>query len=195
MAGLLVTCLLIYWPGLGGPFIFDDFNNIVRNNFLRNGITDFTGFVQAIFSTESGPTGRPVAMFTFALNAMFAGGTSNPLPFKLTNLFIHWVNSVLVFIFSYQLIRAIEVENRAASSPPSLSKDNSGPLLIALAVSLFWAVSPIHLTSVLYVVQRMASLSTTFVLISLTSYLYGRRLMNQESAGYWESTRKKMPSC
>lgn len=178
-AGLLATCLLVYWPGLGGPFIFDDFNNIVRNNFLRKGITDFAGLVQAVFSTESGPTGRPVAMLTFALNAILAGGTANPFPFKLTNLFIHWINSVLVFIFTYQLIRAVRVENQDSLHPPTLYQDKSSHLLIALAVSLFWAVSPIQLTSVLYVVQRMASLSTTFILISLTSYLYGRRLMNR----------------
>jgi len=176
--GLLAICLLIYWPGLGGPFIFDDFNNIVRNNFLRKGITDLASLVQAVSSTESGPTGRPVAMFTFALNAIFAGGTANPLPFKLTNLFIHWVNSILVFIFTCQLIRAIQTENQDSANLPTLRQVHSRHLLIALAVSLFWAVSPIQLTSVLYVVQRMASLSTTFVLISLASYLYGRRLMN-----------------
>lgn len=179
VTGLLAACLLVYWPGVSGPFIFDDFNNIVRNNFLRKDIQDLAGLIQAIFSTESGPTGRPVAMFTFALNSILAHGTANAFPFKLTNILIHWVNSVLVFVFSYQLAQAVQAENHALSDISATPPDNRKHLLFALTVSLFWAVSPIQLTSVLYVVQRMTSLSATFVLASLTSYLYGRQLMNR----------------
>ena len=33
--GLLALTLLVYWPGLGGGYVFDDFPNIVDNKALH----------------------------------------------------------------------------------------------------------------------------------------------------------------
>ncbi len=43
--------------------------------------------------------------------------------------------------------------------------------VISLLIGLFWALSPIQLTSVLYIVQRMTSLSCLFTLCALVSYM------------------------
>jgi len=105
-------------------------------------------------------------MLSFALNYYFSGGFIAPA-FKITNIIIHCINAVLVFILCQQLFkrRAIVV-NQALS--------NKGLFLLAGGISLIWALHPINLTSVLYVVQRMASLSTLFSLCCIILYLSAR---------------------
>ena len=47
--------------------------------------------------------------------------------------------------------------------------------LIAAVVAALWAFNPIQLTSVLYVVQRMTSLSSMFVLMALILHIWARQ--------------------
>ena len=35
LIGLLLAVGVVYWPGLSGPWLFDDFSNIRGNDFLR----------------------------------------------------------------------------------------------------------------------------------------------------------------
>ena len=44
-AGLLVLLGLVYWPGLSGPWLFDDYSNIRDNVFLRVTFSTFPGFL------------------------------------------------------------------------------------------------------------------------------------------------------
>jgi tetratricopeptide (TPR) repeat protein len=103
---------------------------------------------------------------SFALNYYFAG-TYDAYSFKLTNILIHCLNAALVFILCQLLF------NRCRF----FTQPNTNTRLIfwfASGVSLLWAVHPINLTSVLYVVQRMTSLSTFFSLGSIILYMRGR---------------------
>ena len=110
-----------------------------------------------------GPLRRPVSMLTFAANFYLSG--FSPFWFKLTNLLIHCVNGVLVYFFGLLIVRA------AASSGNSLI----GAPLVAMVVAALWAFNPIQLTSVLYVVQRMTSLSSLFVLMALILHVWARQ--------------------
>lgn len=165
---------LIFLPGIHGPFVFDDYSNIVHNKFLRIGSLSFSNLFQAAMSSDSGTLKRPLAMLTFALNSWFAGGTSAAEPFKLWNLVIHAINSILILILTVKIIAAV-----------SRSPNNNGklkeqlipryPLYVATIIAVLWTVHPIQLTSILYVVQRMTSLSAFFVLLALISYVSGRQ--------------------
>ncbi|KPK11557.1 MAG: hypothetical protein AMJ68_05460 [Acidithiobacillales bacterium SG8_45] len=170
---LVSSGFLAYWPGIGGPFVFDDFANIVDNSFLRLPDLTFGSLANAATSTESGPLKRPIPMVSFALNYYFSGNSNNPFPFKVTNVLIHVINSMLIFAAFYLgIVRASSkdpVFNRSASS-------NQYALIVSGSAALLWLLHPIHLTSVLYVVQRMASLSAMFVLSAILSYLYGRSM-------------------
>jgi tetratricopeptide (TPR) repeat protein len=58
-------------------------------------------------------------------------------------------------------------------------------IYLAAATSALWFVHPIQITSVLYVVQRMTSLSATFILLGILSYLIGReRLIKRYRYSY-----------
>lgn len=104
-------------------------------------------------------------MATFALNFYVFG--DSPFSFKLTNLVIHMANAMLVFVLVRQLWQRLGYDTRSAQS-----------LIPAILVTAVWALHPINLTPVLFVVQRMTSLSALFVLAALTLYLYGRQAKN-----------------
>lgn len=159
LLGLLL--LVTYWAGLFGDFAFDDYANIVENAALRMGVDSWASAVAAASSGASGPLGRPISMFSFALNYQLFG--AGPFSFKLTNLAIHYANSLLVFVLTVQLTLATRRQ---------VSKRHIA--LLAAAVTLVWALHPMNAMPVLHVVQRMTSLSALFMLCGLTLYLCGR---------------------
>lgn len=164
--GLLFLAVLgvftIYWPGLQGLFFFDDHPNIVLNRGVKVLDLSHDSLKRAWSSGISGQFGRPVSQLSFALNYYFSG--FNPFAFKLTNLFIHSLNGVLIYLFSYQLLDSLQQR---------LNLKNVS--LWAALVAVVWLIHPIQLTSVLYVVQRMTSLSAFFLLLALILHVSARR--------------------
>jgi tetratricopeptide (TPR) repeat protein len=108
-------------------------------------------------------------MGSFALNYYFSG--ENSFSLKVTNLGIHLVTGLLIFLFCRMLMELVggRFSRRAG--------------LIAVLVAALWLVHPINLTAVLYGVQRMASLSALFVLVSLILYLKGRLAWRKRQKG------------
>lgn len=160
---LLISLVsLVYFPGLSGGFIYDDYSNFLHNPAINNSDLSFSSAWTASMSGISGPLGRPVAMLSFYLNYQLSEFT--PFSYKLFNLFIHLLNTALVYLVSCRLIKTL-LEKEGLIS---LSSKHT---LIAFWITAIWAVHPINLTAVLYSVQRMTSMSATFVLLGILSYL------------------------
>ena len=157
--GLMATTVA-FLPGLGGDFAFDDYPNIVENAALSASDVSANTLAEVVFSSESGPSRRPLASLSFLANRLFFG--PGAFSYKLTNLAIHLINVGLIFA----LVRVLQ---RSASA-----RLTGSPLLPG-AAALLWAVHPIQLTSVLYVVQRMNSLSALFVLLAMLLWTVGRQ--------------------
>jgi hypothetical protein len=51
---------VVYWPGLSGPFVLDDFGSIKALGD-RGGVVDWETFKAFVLGGNSGPTGRPVS--------------------------------------------------------------------------------------------------------------------------------------
>lgn len=162
--GLCLLATLAYWRGLAGPFVFDDYNNIVDNPKLRVEDLSLPAVWQAMLAGDAGPLKRPLSMLSFMLNYVASGLA--PFPFKLTNLGIHLLNGVLVFSLCRRLVHLVPLKVGALG--------NAQLDYAAVAATGFWLLHPVQLTSVLYVVQRMTSLSATFVLLGLLVYLRAR---------------------
>ena len=163
LAGLLFCVVAlatagIYWGGLGGAFILDDEENLQRLAGLTTPLT-FSQLVDFLSSRLSGPLGRPVSMLTFALQ--HDAWPADPQRFKLVNLIIHLANGALLFL----LLMAIQRVARPAG--------HAYPWVALIAASL-WLLHPIHVSTVLYVVQRMTELAATFTLLGLLGYVFGR---------------------
>ncbi len=158
----------MYLPGVFGSFVHDDFPNIVNNSKLHIDNLDANSLASAAHSVKSGPLMRPVSMLSFALN-YYAFGLE-PKSYKVINILIHILVGLLLFFLSSLLLDTYKrIHN------PKLSKNIC--FFIPLTASFAWMVSPINLTSVLYVVQRMTSLSALFSVAGLCLYVMARRSM------------------
>ena len=173
---LLLLGILVYSPGLTGGFTFDDYHNIVDNTQLRPAHLTLDSLLRAALSSTAGPLRRPLASLSFLANYHWAGPAA--LSFKLTNLAIHLVTGLLLLallkVLLPRLVPARGDERLAAR--------------LAFLVALAWTLHPLNLTAVLYVVQRMTSLATAFLLIACLTYTKMRvascagRTMNQAVA-------------
>jgi len=161
---ILSFTFFLYWSGLFGDYVFDDPANILDNQKIAISSLDFNSLKTAWYSGDAGPLGRPISMLSFALNHYFTGFT--PFYFKLTNLFIHLINGLLVFIISLKLFQWLSRQYQTISFESTR--------YLACLVSLIWLIHPLNLTSVLYVVQRMTSLSALFGLLALAIYCIWR---------------------
>jgi len=167
LVGLTLIIAAIYSPGLNGPYVLDDHENIVLNTQVALAEITYEGLKSALISNESGPLGRPLAALSFAINHYLAGGFNDTLAFKATNLAIHLLNTVLVYLLTLCLAQTPALRSSAVSC--------NHHHLLALFTSAIWGMHPIQLTNVLYVVQRMNSMSAFFVLLGLLIFLHGRK--------------------
>lgn len=164
----LLATMAIYWPGLSGSWLFDDYPNIVDNRGVQPTDASIPSLLQAALSSPASDFKRPLASLSFAGNYLVTG--LNPYGMKLTNLLIHLFNGVLVFVLARQLLLITPI--RGARTVTACRASTTAALIAGC-----WLVLPINLTSVLYVVQRMESLANLFVLAGLIGYIAGRRMM------------------
>lgn len=170
---LTITFILtvaVYWPGLHGSFLFDDYPNIVDNHGVQPHNASLSSLVQAALSSPSSEFKRPLASLSLAANYLATG--LDPYWMKLTNLVIHLLNGLLVFLLARALL---------LSAPPHAGniteKAEKQVGMIAALIAASWMLLPINLTAVLYVIQRMESMANLFVLAGLLGYVIGRRRM------------------
>lgn len=157
---MFAGAVAVYLPALGGPFLMDDLPNLIPLRW-SDGRFSIGGLLRYLESGWTGPTGRPVALITFYLNAQ--NWPTDPWTFKVTNLALHLVNGALVLLVTRMLLRGVGRSANAAA-------------WVALGVAAAWLVHPLHVSTVMYVSQRMTELATLFILLGLTGYVWGRAL-------------------
>ena len=156
LAGLLA---LAYWHAPDNVFHFDDLDNIVNAPAVRLDHLSFDGLVKA--GQQAFLPNRPLTSVTFALNWWQGGG--DPKQFQWTNLALHAVNTILVLLLlAIALGRLFDGEAR-----------HRVWLAVGFGVAI-WAVHPIQVQSVTYIVQRMNLMAGLFVMLSLLLYVRGR---------------------
>jgi len=168
---------LSYQPGLYGDFEFDDQVNLLFNLYLQIDQISLPALKLAALSGDAGPLGRPISMVSFAINHLVTG--FDPFYLKLTNLIIHITSGALLYILLLQLLHAYR---RAYA----IQLTNNVIAWIAVASSAAWLLHPLNITSVLYIVQRMTSLSGLFSLLTILFYAWGRnRILDGNRRGWW----------
>ncbi len=147
---------LFFLPGLSGGFLFDDGFNIQFNSSLHIESWSMESLQQAIYSFAPGNGSRILAELTFAMD--YWRGGLDPSVFKTTNIVIHAFTTFALTLFFRLLLQA-------ADCPPMRARQ------AALVMALVWALHPLPVSSVLYVVQRMQTLGTLFLVLALWAYL------------------------
>jgi protein O-mannosyl-transferase len=157
-AGLLLLLLLaarVFWPGITGPFVFDDFPNL-QNLAVLDGSVD-AAHLRRYLTEFSGAPGRPLSGLSFIIEDQ--AWPSDPLAFKRDNILFHLLAGLLVFTLVRQLGRL----------HPRIGSDRAD--LLALATTAAWLLHPIQLSTMMLVVQRMTILSSLWMLAGLVAYL------------------------
>ena len=183
LLAIAFTCA-IYWPGLKGPFIFDDVGNILmRPSIMMDQLTARQLADAALSADGSQVIQRPLPRLTFALNYYFSGQQFTKFNFKVTNLIIHIVNGLLV-LWLVSLLRKAWVKHRLG--PGDVQETQAHWKWFPFIVAFLWTIHPIQLTGVLYIVQRMTSMSATAVLAGLAFFVIGRQMCDQgRQIGLW----------
>jgi protein O-mannosyl-transferase len=160
LALLLVMFLATaaYLPGLNGGFLFDDFGNLPALG-ATGPVDDWSTFWRYITSGTADPTGRPLTLLSFLLDAH--DWPTDPYPFKLTSLILHLLNGVLLYALLTKLGRSLAVKTRR-------------PQTAALIGTALWLLHPLLVSTTLYIVQREAMLPATCVMAGLLIWLHGR---------------------
>jgi len=154
----------IYWPGISGPELLDDRSSVLVIPDLGEHPELARDY---IFGDRSGLLGRSVSMASFVLERLYLGGDIATA--KTVNIVLHLCNGALVIWLFWLLFRVLAVP---------------GYRWLAVALGAIWLLHPLLVSTVLYVVQRMAMLSTFFMLLSCISYVYWR-LALAEGRGSW----------
>ncbi|TPG47848.1 tetratricopeptide repeat protein [Rhodanobacter glycinis] len=157
-AAFALLTLAAYWPGLHGGFLFDDFANLPALG-ATGPIDTWPTFWRYITSGTADPTGRPLTLLTFLLDAN--DWPANPFPFKRTSLILHLFNGALLYVLLAKLGQSLVVETRRYQTA-------------ALFGAALWLLHPLLVSTTLYIVQREAMLPATCVMAGLLIWLHGR---------------------
>lgn len=163
---LVIIVTVIYNNTLRSPFLLDDYGNIVGNYYIE--INDLS--LDSIRTAWTGPhieNSRNLSYLTFALNYSISG--YNPISFHVVNIAIHISCALLIYLFLYQTLAIGWLKEKYGEYRQGL----------CVTVALIWALHPVQINAVTYIVQRMTSLAVLFALISMTTWLSARSLWAQ----------------
>ena len=169
---LLLLVVLAYSNTFHASWHLDDITKHVDNKNVHVSTLSLDNWINSIrppFTDPSNPKPglsgiyRPVAMLTFAFN-WYLGG-ANVFGYHLVNIGIHCVNSCLLFLVIFSLLRTPKVIDRYQESA----------YFIAIVATALWALHPINIQAVTYIVQRMACLAAFFYLTGI--FLFLNRVM------------------
>jgi len=153
--------LIVYYNSLNNNFIWDDIVLIVSNknldsvkNFLKIIDKDFFYDDKEEYSNKRGYY-RPVITFSYFVDNQLWG--KKPFGFHLTNLIIHFLNSLLIYFIIKHLTKQFSV---------------------ALLTSIFFSIHPIHIQSVSWISGRTDLISAFFCLLSFYTFILFKNKKN-----------------
>lgn len=154
--GLIVfaVAFIIYLPTIWNRFVWDDIQLITHPlNLGKNPYSFFLG---------GGIYYRPFLHLSMAIDYSF--WHLNPMGYHLTNVLLHSIASLLVFLTGLLIIRKKSVNDE-------FENKNKRIILPALLSAIIFAIHPIHTESVAWISGRTDILSTIFLLLAFLSFL------------------------
>ena len=151
---LLVTALwFVYSPGLSGTFFLDDHSNLVNQSALHISEVSVESVLQAVDRSMRSQVGRPIPLASFAVQHAQSGLI--PRAYLTWNVLVHLLVTLVALWAAFQLRHTLT---------------RFSPLAALIAVAI-WAAHPLHVSTVLYVVQRMTMMEALFALIAIGIYI------------------------
>ena len=152
---MVLLCLLLgflYSNSINNSFHADDFHSIVNNRSIRalSNIPHFFSNPSTFSSLPYMRMYRPVLVTSYAINYAITG--LDVRGFRLTNIFFHMINAILVYMLGRIFLEG----------------------LIPFWTALFFGLLPVNSQAVVYISSRSVLLVTTFYLLSFLFYIYHR---------------------
>jgi Tfp pilus assembly protein PilF len=163
---LLIILLAIYSNSFYGEWHFDDFANIVDNPYVQIKSFSWPEIKHCIYGLAQQRPSRPLSYLSFALN--YQVNEMDVFGYHVVNFIIHYLAAVFLFLLIYNTLKL----------PLLREKYENISYPIALLATFLWAINPVWVTSVSYIVQRMASMAGLFYIMSMFFYLKGRTAQN-----------------
>lgn len=157
---LFVFLLIIYSNSFNGEWHLDDAGNILENTNVHLTNLSWPEIKETFYL--QGRISRPVTLFSFSVNYYFDG--LNVFGYHVVNLIVHYISAVFLFLFIYNTLNLPIVRDRYGANA----------YRIALVATILWAIHPIQVLAVSYIVQRMASMAGMFYIMAMYFYLRGR---------------------
>lgn len=151
---------IIYFNSLNNPFQFDDNYLIVKNTkiFELGNAPDF--FTSPILTDSGGFSGyRPLVMVSYALNYHFSG--LNPAPYRLVNLMLHIINSILLLMLLLKLMPHI--------FKGTFLEDHVYPM--AFVASGIFLIHPVNTIAINFIWKRTTLMCSFFMLLAAVLFL------------------------
>lgn len=153
---------LVYSRGLNAPFVFDDYDTIVRNTSVHSlwPLIGREGHRGPLNPPRDLPTSaRPLVNYAFALNWHFNG--DNPWWYHAVNAAIHFLSALLLFAIIRRVLRL----------PVFAGRFDAAAGWIAFATTLLWALHPLHTEAIIYTTQRTELMMAFFYLATIYTSL------------------------
>ncbi len=159
---LLVFLLAVYSNSFYGDWHYDDFANIVNNRHIQIKDYSWENIKHCIYGLEQKNPSRPLSFLSFSGNYYFFG--LDVFSYHVVNFILHYLAACFLFLFLLQTLQL-----------PLIREKYTGIAYpLALSATLFWALNPVQVTSVAYIVQRMAVMAGLFCIVSMFFYLQAR---------------------
>ena len=163
---LFLLLLVIYGNSFHGEWHFDDEGNIVNNINIHLNSLSWTD-IKNTFNFR-GNMARPLSYLSFAINYYFGG--LDVFGYHLVNLAVHYISAIFLFLFIYNTLKLPILRERYRKYAYS----------VAIISTFLWAVNPMQVLAVSYIVQRMASMAGMFYIMSMYFYLKCRTCDSQK---------------
>jgi len=145
---LVLTTVTVFWQVRNHEFInLDDSKYVTENRNVQNGLT-LDSMIWA-FTTTQVANWHPLTWLSHMLDCQLYG--LNPKGHHLTNVFLHLLNTLLLFFILQRM---------------------TGALWRSGLVAAFFALHPLHVESVAWVAERKDVLSTLFWLLTMWGYIW-----------------------
>lgn len=174
IAVAFLLLLLSYSNSFQASWHLDDYDNITDNAGIQIRQWDRDGIKKVSLGiTNSGLLSRPVSYLSFALNHYWGG--SNVFGYHAFNFAIHFLAFVFLFLFILHTLKL----------PLMARRYEKHAYTIALLSALLWAVNPLQVSAVTYIVQRMSSLAALFYIMSMFFYVRFRTAESRLRSGFY----------
>ncbi len=168
---LAALVLISYSNTFHASWHLDDIQNILQNPFIHLKSLSIENLSRSTISPLNGHSlYRPVAMLTFALN-WYLGG-ADVAGYHLFNIALHCFTSLLLYFTILEL----------QYTPNAPDTDAGSRRCIAFLATALWALNPMQVQAVTYIVQRMAGLSAFFYLGGIYCYVKARNGSSKRAA-------------